>query len=150
MVRTIHQVLTTNHTDSGHTLTGHTLFGVDMYENINMELHQLNWLDMFVCNVSVSWPGWHVDLVTYNLTSLMRRMLISCDSLIVFQDPADSDTDWLVTQCCWDVVVIVDASESESGQVNDLNLGCQTSDSASSSNFHHWPLLALLGALVLH
>ena len=28
--------------------------------------------------------------------------------------------------------------------------GCQTSDSASSSEFHHWPLLALLVALVLH
>ena len=49
---------------------------------------------------------------------------------------------------------------------NDLTLGCQTSHSASSSNFHHWallvalvshssnfhhwPLLALLVALMLH
>ena len=48
---------------------------------------------------------------------------------------------------------------------NDLTLGCQTSDSASSSkfhhlallvalvsrspNFHHWPLLALLMAMAL-
>ena len=54
-----------------------------------------------------------------------------------------------MTQCCWDVVVIVDASESESGQVDDLTLGCQTSDSASSSNFHHLPLLALLVVLAL-
>ena len=35
-------------------------------------------------------------------------------------------------------------------QLNDLTLGCQTSNSASSSHFHHWPLLALLVALVLH
>ena len=28
--------------------------------------------------------------------------------------------------------------------------GYQTSDSASSSKFHHWSLLALLVALVLH
>ena len=33
---------------------------------------------------------------------------------------------------------------------NDLTLGYQTSDSASSSNFHHWPLLALLVVLVLY
>ena len=42
---------------------------------------------------------------------------------------------------------------SESGFTlpgNDLTLGCQTSDSASSSNFHHLPLLALLVALVLY
>ena len=32
---------------------------------------------------------------------------------------------------------------------NDLTLGYQTSDSASSSNFQHLPLLALLVALVL-
>ena len=33
---------------------------------------------------------------------------------------------------------------------NDLTLGYQTSDSASSSKFHHFALLALLLALVLH
>ena len=37
-----------------------------------------------------------------------------------------------------------------SGQVNDLTLGCQNSDSASSSKAHHLALLALLVALVLH
>ena len=33
---------------------------------------------------------------------------------------------------------------------NDLTLGYQTSNSASSSNFHHLALFALLVALVLH
>ena len=51
----------------------------------------------------------------------------------------------------------------ESHSANDLTLGCRTSDSASSSkfhhlallvscssNFHHWPLLSLFVVLVLH
>ena len=37
-----------------------------------------------------------------------------------------------------------------SDTTNDLTLGYQSSDSASSSKFHHWPLLALLVVLVLH
>ena len=34
--------------------------------------------------------------------------------------------------------------------INDLTLGCQTSNSESSPIFHHLPLLTLLVALVLH
>ena len=34
-------------------------------------------------------------------------------------------------------------------QSND-HIGCQNSDSASSSNFHHWHFLALFLALVLN
>ena len=41
------------------------------------------------------------------------------------------------------------SEDLESISVNDLTLGYQNSDSASSSKFHHWPLLALLVALVL-
>ena len=61
---------------------------------------------------------------------------------------------------------IVKLFDMKCASLNDLTSGCQTSDSASSSkfhhfallvapvshssNFHHWPLLALLVALLLH
>ena len=48
------------------------------------------------------------------------------------------------------IFIMASLNEYASLGYNDLTSGYQTSNSASSSKFHHWPLLALLVALVLH
>ena len=50
-----------------------------------------------------------------------------------------------------DIILKYDAKvHSRQISPNDLSLGCQTSNSASSSIFHHMALLAFLVVLVLH
>ena len=54
------------------------------------------------------------------------------------------------SSCTGLVSIVIHGYTVFSSPPNVLTLGYQTSNSASSSNFHHSPLLSLLVALVLH